>query len=148
MTHPTVRARCPCCFKFDRVCRTWYCKRCDVQFTEPVAPQKSTQMPEPLDSATIQAALRRLPPSSYSEWQFEDGRPTFIQTDSASPHEARWYLTKAGNDDPDRWMEVPADPQGLLWVISHLTQKTWVDDAQLLEALLPAIRTLARKRNG
>lgn len=131
---------CPDCSKFDRVeviegkC---HCKRCDITF-DPPDPSAPVVL-KMLDMEEIMAN----PPDG--PWEFESGRPTFIQTDSDVAGEAHWYLTKDTNGDPARFMEVPPDPQAILQIIEHYTGKTWVDDAQILEALMPAIRALAYK---
>jgi hypothetical protein len=85
------------------------------------------------------------PPEGYT-WQFLPDKPTWLQTDSIRDGEAHWYLThRQGEpgDDPAWFIEVEPSAQRIVEILAHVADKPWTDKAQLLEALLPAIRAIA-----
>ncbi len=78
-------------------------------------------------------------------WDFRTDKQTFLQTDSDMAGHVRWYLTHASGepgDDPAYSMEIHPSADAVLEALAHLSSKSWVDKAQLLEAILPAIRAL------
>lgn len=87
------------------------------------------------------------PPEGY-EWQFLPDKPTWLQTDSVRDGEARWYLTQRqgeSGDDPAWYIEIEPSARCIVEVLAQVADKAWTDKAQLLEALLPAIRAVAWK---
>ncbi len=84
------------------------------------------------------------------EWQFLPDKPTWLQTDSVRDAKARWYLThRQGEegDDPAYFIEIEPNAKCIIKVLTEVADKAWTDKAQLLEALLPAIRTVAWKKS-
>lgn len=75
-------------------------------------------------------------------WKFKPGVQTYIQTDSVDKDESFWYLSDNPNDDPAYHIELEPNAKSILSVMDHVGRKTWVDDTQLYEALLPAIRAV------
>ena len=81
------------------------------------------------------------PPGSGS-WRFLPGTITWLQTDSVEKRKCRWYLSRSMDDNPVYHIEVMPDAMSILEVIEHLSGKPWSNKAQLLRAMMPAIRAV------
>lgn len=93
------------------------------------------------------AAALSTPPEGYV-WEFSEDSPTWLQTDSIHDADAFWYLTNkqgSSTDDPAYHIEVKPTAPDILRVLAQVADKPWTDKKQLLEALLPAIRSVAYK---
>ena len=79
-------------------------------------------------------------------WEFSNESKTWLQTDSDRPGQDHWYLTysvgSSEGDDPAYFIEVEPTEICMLQILDQIGTKTWVNKAQLLEAMLPAIRTV------
>ncbi|WP_455233485.1 hypothetical protein [Geopseudomonas aromaticivorans] len=74
---------------------------------------------------------------------FQPGIPTYLQS-SQDRELAYWFLTNQREGDiPAYFIEIPPSPLGVLQALAHVGGHSWVDKAQLLAALLPAIEALA-----
>jgi hypothetical protein len=81
------------------------------------------------------------PPGS-GNWRFLPGTTTWLQTDSVEPRKCRWYLSRSMDDNPKYHIEVKPDAMSILEVLEHLSGKPWSNKAQLLRAMMPAIRSV------
>jgi len=81
------------------------------------------------------------PPGS-GNWRFLPGTTTWLQTDSVEARKCRWYLSRSMDDNPVYHIEVLPDAMSILEVLEHLSNKPWSNKAQLLRAMMPAIRSV------
>ncbi len=88
---------------------------------------------------SIADLMKKYPPESL-RWTFENDRPTYLEIDDEQRAGACWVLTKESTEDIS--YEVTPTAHGVLSLIHHLSEKTWVDQEQMLDALMPAIRTV------
>ena len=77
-------------------------------------------------------------------WDFSK-KPTYLQTDSGEKDKAFWYLTHDKGDDPEYHYELNGTRKDVIGALVHLSDKPWVNKAQLFEAMLPALRAVAYK---
>jgi hypothetical protein len=73
-------------------------------------------------------------------WRMDTGKPTYLQIKTAT-RRGKWILKRGGRDDPAYWLEIKSvEPGYLVDILCHLAEKRWVNQGQLLEAMLPLFR--------
>jgi hypothetical protein len=79
-------------------------------------------------------------------WRFKKAR-TVIQTMRIGRQ--KWELAYIDDGtDPEYWLEIDRSPESIVEAIAHVSDKAWVDRRAFLNALLPAIRTIAWRKDG
>lgn len=100
------------------------------------------ERPGPFRFLTRDDILAMPTPPGSGNWRFLPGTTTWLQTDSVEARKCRWYLSRSMDDNPVYHIEVKADAMSILEVLEHLSNKPWSNKAQLLRAMMPAIRSV------
>jgi hypothetical protein len=78
-------------------------------------------------------------------WAFDEKNETFLIA-VGSKEETVLSLSKNPKSDGERYsILVQPDSKSICNVIAHMADKPWVDNAALLEAMLPAIRAVLKR---
>lgn len=101
--------------------------------------------------------VRELPPVASHTWEFGSDRPTWIQTDYMHNGLAHWYLTnkvqvQGGGFAPRSTppgCAIPIQPtaQSIVECLAEIQDSNWINKEQFLQALMPAIRTIAQAQS-